>query len=74
MLYCILILYGANEPVVEGPFPSQDVRDRRALELHDDLDSLDLMYWFNCGERGEKPTFGSYPEMFFDQEEVAHDR
>ena len=65
--FYLLIIYGATEIEKVGPFYSADARDRRALDLHKTLDSLDSLFWLDF--RNKKMSFGSYPAMFFEKEE-----
>lgn len=68
--FYLLIIYGAVEIEKIGPFYSADARDRRALELHKNLDSLDSMFWLDC--KNSKMRAGSYPAIFFEEEERRH--
>jgi hypothetical protein len=68
--FYLLIIYGAVEIEKVGPFYSANARDRRALELHKTLDSLDSLFWLDF--RGRNTSAGSYPVMFFEPEEVSH--
>ena len=69
--FYLLIIYGAVEIEKVGPFYSADARDRRALELHKNLDSLDSLFWLDFKNRNMRA--GSYPAVFFEEEERAYE-
>jgi hypothetical protein len=68
--YYLLIIWHGVEIKKVGPFYSADARDQRALELNKRLDSQDSLFWLDF--RGRKMSAGSYPTMFFEQEEYHH--
>ena len=68
--FYLLIIYGAVEIEKIGPFYSADARDRRAIERHKILDSLDSLFWLDF--RNNKMSAGGYPAMFFEEEEHDH--
>jgi hypothetical protein len=70
--FYLLIIYGACEIEKIGPFYSADARDRRALEVHKTLDSLDSLYWLDL--KHKKMSAGSYPSMFFEEGESHEER
>jgi hypothetical protein len=70
--FYLLIIYGATEIEKIGPFYSADARDRRALELHKTLDSLDSLFWLDL--KHKKMSAGSYPAMFFEEGESHEER
>jgi|SRR5215813_12848709 len=64
--FYLLIVYGACEIEKIGPFYSADARDRRALEIHEQLDCLNALFWLNT--RPGRIRTGSYPAMYYEQE------
>jgi hypothetical protein len=70
--FYLLIIYGACEIEKTGPFYSADARDRRALEVHKTLDSVDSLFWLDL--KHKKMSAGSYPAMFFEEGESHEER
>jgi len=56
----------------DRPFYSADARDRRALEVHKTLDSVDSLFWLDL--KHKKMSAGSYPAMFFEEGESHEER
>ena len=69
--FYLLIVYGAVEIEKVGPFYSAEARDRRALELHKRLDSLDSLFWLDFKNMNMRA--GTYPAIFFEEEERHHE-
>ena len=68
--YYLIVIYGGVEIEKVGPFVTADARDRRALDVHKNLDALDSLFWLDCHPK--RATTGSYPAIFFEEEEQRH--
>lgn len=58
------------EPLLKGPFDSEDRRDDEAKEYRrtsEDYEDCDVIFWMDVNENGV-PEIGSYSGAFFDED------
>ena len=62
--YYLLVVEGGVEPSVQGPYQTEDERDRAAKEIHREQEEDDGLFWADIDE-GAVLTVGSYTAGFF---------
>jgi hypothetical protein len=64
MSYYLVFVHDDVDPEIRGPYPSEEVRDDKALNLRKEFGKAHGIYPFNIDGPG-KPTIEAYSGKFF---------
>ncbi len=68
--YYLIEVADGIEPSAQGPFETEDERDKIAKDIRTGMDEDDCLFWADVDDRGVL-TVGSYDAAFFLDETAA---